>query len=82
MCSLSSQHLALHVRYLRENWDDLMTFADFCEGVKNEPCPTCYGIRQIQTTEWPALFDVCPDCRNGMDEGRRTQKIETTTEAL
>jgi hypothetical protein len=25
-------------------------------------CATCHGTRQIQTTEWPALYDECPDC--------------------
>ncbi len=54
----------LYRRYLREDWDDLMTFDDFCERVKNEPCQTCQGTRQIQTTEWPALYDACPDCQN------------------
>ena len=28
-----------------------------------KPCSTCHGTKQIQTTEWPALYDSCPDCK-------------------
>lgn len=27
-----------------------------------EACQTCNGTRQIQTTEWPAMYAKCPDC--------------------
>ena len=27
-------------------------------------CSGCNGTKQIQTTEWPALYDICPDCQN------------------
>lgn len=27
-----------------------------------EVCQTCNGTRQIQTTEWPVMYDTCSDC--------------------
>ena len=31
-------------------------------------CTPCGGTGQIHTTEWPALYDVCPDCQNDSSE--------------
>jgi hypothetical protein len=32
--------------------------------IYNHVCVTCNGTRQIQTTEWPALYTACLDCQN------------------
>ncbi len=38
-------------------------------------CATCHGTRQIQTIEWPALYDVCPDCQNVEDQEREEKTL-------
>ena len=25
-------------------------------------CSTCHGRGEIQTRDWPAMYDVCPEC--------------------
>jgi hypothetical protein len=40
----------LHARYLRENWDDLMTFEDFCERA-NQITPEEMTTRIVDSDE-------------------------------
>ncbi len=33
-----------------------------CDGVEAGVCQSCYGAKQVQTTEWPPIYDSCTDC--------------------
>lgn len=52
--------------------------SDAMRDIISNHCATCHGTRQIQTTEWPAIYDACPDCQN--DEMTSPRQTTTNTQ--